>query len=211
MMDTRPLASTYWVRHFAEMMLAMMVGMAILTYPVGALAGVLGYRDLNSELPAVATLVMAFEMTLPMVLWMGYRGHGRRGIVEMSAAMVVPAIVLVAVAEIGLIGTSGMVSTYHVAMLAAMVALLLYRRAEYSGQMSATSIVSRPPAPVTPAPNDASGPLPDRTLSSPSRASPAQDRSLALGPTPSAECHGRDLRRDSSERDDEDRRGLRPG
>lgn len=123
------------VRHFAEMIIAMMIGMVILSVPVGAVGGALGYRDLNAQLPVVATLVMAFEMTVPMALWMRYRGHQRRSVLEMSAVMTAPAIALVGAAQVGIIGSVGLVSTYHVAMLAAMVGYMLYRRAEYSGAL----------------------------------------------------------------------------
>lgn len=125
-----------WVRPLVEMVLVMMIGMTMLAVPVTAVADTLGYRDLAAHLPAVATLMMAFEMTVPMAIWMGYRGHRGRGIIEMSAAMIVPAIVLVVAAGVGLTGTSGMRTTYHVAMLAATVGLMLYRRAEYSGGIS---------------------------------------------------------------------------
>jgi hypothetical protein len=107
--------------------------MAVLAHPVGALAGALGYPDLNASLPVVATLAMTLEMTVPMAMWMGYRGHRRRGILEMSAVMIVPALVLAAAAQAGIIGTTGLLSTYHVVMVAAMVGLMLVRRSDYSG------------------------------------------------------------------------------
>lgn len=149
---------SHWVRHLVEMMLAMMVGMAILAYPVSLLAGILGYRDLTAELPGVAALVMAFEMTLPMALWMGYRGHARRGILEMSAGMVTPAIVLVVAAEVGLIAPSVLSSTYHVAMLATMVGLMLYRRADYSGPVSGAAAIPPMSTLAEPGPSEVSGP-----------------------------------------------------
>jgi len=121
-----------WAHHLVEMILVMMIGMMILSLPVSAVAGALGYRDLSVQQPSLATLVMALQMTVPMALWMGYRGHHRRGVLEMSAVMIVPAIVLVAAAQVGLIASPGLVSTYHVTMLASMVGLMVLRRAEYS-------------------------------------------------------------------------------
>lgn len=53
------------------------------------------------------------------------RGHHRRGVLEMSAVMVGPAIGLLVAAQAGLIGDPGMVSTYHVVMLVTMVGYML--------------------------------------------------------------------------------------
>jgi hypothetical protein len=44
----------------------------------------------------LATLVMAFSMTAPMVAWMRHRHHPWNACLEMTAAMVAPAIPLCA-------------------------------------------------------------------------------------------------------------------
>jgi hypothetical protein len=61
------------VRHGAEMLVAMLAGMALL----GPLW--------TPERVELAALWMAVSMSVPMALWMSYRGHGR--IVEMCAAI----------------------------------------------------------------------------------------------------------------------------
>lgn len=99
---------------------------------------------------------MAVEMTLPMAIWMAYRGYHRRGVLEMSAAAIVPAIVFVLAAEVGLIGAAGIAPIYHIAMPSAMIGLMLFRRAEYSGGMSPASANQPTPTPAVLGPNDAS-------------------------------------------------------
>lgn len=120
-------------RHLAEMVVVMMAGMMVLSAPVAAIARALGYPDLGTTMPAAATLVMAAEMTVPMALWMAFRGHHRRGVIEMSAVMAVPAIVLVAAGTAGLMTPLGSESAYHPAMLVAMVAYVLLRRDATAG------------------------------------------------------------------------------
>ena len=75
-------------------------------------------------------------MAVPMALWMDYRGHPRRGVLEMAAAMVLPAIVVLGVGAMGLVDRLDLASTYHPWMYIAMVGLMVYRRSEYAGGMS---------------------------------------------------------------------------
>ncbi len=127
-----PSAWESWARHLVEMVVVMMLGMMVLSYPVTAIAGALGYRDLASSMPGVAILLMAAEMTLPMALWMAYRGHRRRAVAEMSAVMAAPAAALAAATALGLALGTALVPMYHAAMMVAMVGFMLFRRDEYS-------------------------------------------------------------------------------
>jgi hypothetical protein len=65
---------------------------------------------------------------------MAFRGHGRRANVEMAASMLVPAAAVVALLETHALAYSGAVMVVeHVVMLAAMLAAMLLRPAEYTG------------------------------------------------------------------------------
>src|SRR5512144_3274154 len=79
-----------FLRHLGEMVVAMWVGMllgSILWMPIlGALG--LSASEARLRYPELYVLVMAFNMTVPMVAWMRHRGHGWRSCYEMSAAMV---------------------------------------------------------------------------------------------------------------------------
>jgi hypothetical protein len=85
---SRPgLRSQIWqfARHFLEMCVAMCVGGGILNGLV-FVAGpaLLGYPDLRQQSPELALLVTAFDVTLPMALWMRFRGMAWRPTLEMS-------------------------------------------------------------------------------------------------------------------------------
>src|SRR5690349_12334985 len=58
-----------FLRHFGEMVLAMVLGMAVLDVVNGALLVPLGFVYLSSS-PEVSALAMAVAMTVPMVAWM---------------------------------------------------------------------------------------------------------------------------------------------
>jgi hypothetical protein len=73
-------------------------------------------------------------MTVPMVAWMRYRGHGWPASAEMSASMFIPAFATIALLWGGLVEDIGaLMLIEHVAMLPAMLVAMLLRREEYSG------------------------------------------------------------------------------
>lgn len=119
------------VRHYVEMVLAMFVGMAVLGLPLYAVGS--GWHELAIEAPAIGFLGMATAMTVPMVGWMAYRGHGRRANAEMSMAMFIPTFAVIGLVWAGLITDTGVLMTIeHVAMFAAMAGAMLLRPAEYA-------------------------------------------------------------------------------
>ncbi len=83
----------HFIRHFLEMVIAMVAGMMILG-PIRALIiAPLGWSDLFDR-PELHALAMAADMTIAMSLWMRYRKHSWISIAEMATAMVLPFIVL---------------------------------------------------------------------------------------------------------------------
>jgi fructose-specific phosphotransferase system IIC component len=122
-----------FVSHALEMVLAMIVGMLVLGVPVGIVARLLGVHDLYHDQAVVGAVVMAAEMTLPMAWWMDRRGHDRRMIVEMSAAMTIPAVALVTGAVLGVIDGAVIMTWQDPLMYVAMLAAMLWRWSAYSG------------------------------------------------------------------------------
>ena len=121
-----------WLRfllHFGEMVLAMMLGMYLLDMPSRAVISALGHSTSD---PVTSALVMTFNMTVPMVLWMRVRGHSWERSGEMGFAMLVPSIAIVALAILGVISRDGLAGTVMYPMIPAMLALMLYRRSEYA-------------------------------------------------------------------------------
>ena len=122
--------SSMWrplVRHYVEMVIAMLVGM----FALGALRAALGLTVPFEESPGRWYVLMALDMSIGMAAWMRYRGHGWAGTLEMCAAMFVP-IVLLPLVRAGLMGAMTFMMTAHVVMPIAMLVVLLRRRHEYA-------------------------------------------------------------------------------
>jgi hypothetical protein len=130
-------ASTrHFIRHYAEMLGAMFLGMGVLFVPaVAGLAAVgMSRSELETDAPALLLLLMAPTMTAPMVAWMRYRGHGWPASADMAAAMFAPTFGLIALLWSGLVEDIGsLFAIEHVVMLPAMLAVMLLRRDEYTG------------------------------------------------------------------------------
>jgi|tagenome__1003787_1003787.scaffolds.fasta_scaffold20641064_3 hypothetical protein len=114
-----------FIRHYIEMVIAMLVGMAVLGAPAGL---VVDYHATAQMLGA-----MAITMTVPMAAWMRYRGHGWAPTAEMSAAMILPALGVMGLFTADLVTDVGaLMLLEHVVMLAAMLGAMLLRRDEYT-------------------------------------------------------------------------------
>ena len=134
----------HFARHYGEMVLAMLLGMAVLWMPAKLTLGAFGMssQELN-ESAAAMLLVMATTMTVPMVAWMRYRGHGWPASLEMSASMYLPTFAALALLGAGLVEDLGALMTLeHVAMLLSMLAAMLLRRDEYSGHAHAHEVIA---------------------------------------------------------------------
>ena len=127
---TRDTARNF-VRHYLEMVAAMIVGMVALG-PLWTLAlNAAGAPELLDR-PELGAVVMATNMTIAMSAWMRYRGHRWAATAEMAAAMYLPFIVLFLPLQLGLLSPTGLVVAGHVLMLVGMAAVMLLRPAEYA-------------------------------------------------------------------------------
>jgi hypothetical protein len=116
-----------FIRHYLEMVVAMVVGMEVLSIPLDAVYDV-------SDRPALMLTEMAVTMTLPMVAWMRFRGHGWRASNEMAASMLLPAAGTLALLASGLVSDTGtLLLLEHAVMLPSMLVAMLLRRDEYTG------------------------------------------------------------------------------
>ena len=82
---------------------------------------------------------MAFNMTLPMVVWMRHRRHEWRACVEMAAAMFGLAAVLLALFWLGAASAHVVLPLEMALMLPAMIAVMALRFDEYAGPHGSTS------------------------------------------------------------------------
>ena len=125
--------SFHFIRHYVEMVVAMFAGMLVLGGAAVVLLG-LDTGSLYDDAPAVGLTGMALTMTIPMVAWMRYRGHGWPASWEMTASMFVPTLVAIALLWSGALesGHTAM-GIQHVIMFPAMLAVMFLRLDEYTG------------------------------------------------------------------------------
>ena len=139
-------AMKHFIRHYVEMAAAMFLGMAILGVHAGWAMGAMGidWNAITDDAPALMFVGMATTMTVPMVAWMMYRGHGRRANSEMAAAMFVPTFAVIGLLWADLLTDLGaLMLIEHVAMLLAMAGAMLLRPAEYTGGAHAVTHVEQ--------------------------------------------------------------------
>jgi hypothetical protein len=144
-MDTEPVlgqarGTGRFIRHFIEMIVVMMLGMCALGGAFAALHNVLfgsGFADAWRDHVGLAAFAMAFNMTVPMVLWMRYRGHSWERGGEMAIAMILPALPLLMLYTVGVIPARGVLGLQMMLMIPAMLAAMLHRKHEYSAPHTA--------------------------------------------------------------------------
>ena len=116
----------HFLRHLFEMLLAMMLGMfaggAVFVAATGN-----STQDAIENHAVAFVSVMALAMTAPMVAWMRHRHHSWNVCLEMSVAMVAPAIALCVLRMADVI-SGGICGAYCGLSLVAMVALMLWAR-----------------------------------------------------------------------------------
>ena len=124
----------HFFRHFGEMFVAMMVGMMVLGGLDGMILSAAGtsVRNVKDSAPEAFALVMALNMTIGMTLWMRYRRHSWAMCGEMAGAMFLPAIAALVLFWCAVIHTRAVGGVEMAAMVPAMLAVMLFRRSEYS-------------------------------------------------------------------------------
>jgi hypothetical protein len=125
----------HFLLHYGEMCLPMCIGFAVGDLVYFWAAGLFGYSEPFSELPVLSVLVVTFSMTAPMTAWMLYRGMPPRATAEMSAAMPVLAIVLLAFGWLGLVPMSDLALLEHGLMMPVMLIPMFFRLDLYTGHM----------------------------------------------------------------------------
>ncbi len=128
-------STRHFIRHYVEMLVAMFLGMVVLGAPALLALGAAGVSsaELRGDAPALLLLGMGVTMTVPMVAWMRYRGHGWRVSNEMAAAMMIPTAGVIGLLGAGVVGDIGtLLMIEHVVMFPAMLVAMLLRREEYS-------------------------------------------------------------------------------
>ena len=114
-----------FIRHYIEMLVAMLVGMAVIGIPLLAL----------TESTELDLLAMAFSMSVLMVAWMRHRGHGWTPAAEMTASMFLPSFAAIGLLWGGVVeDRHSLMMIQHIAMFPLMLGAMLLRPREYSGR-----------------------------------------------------------------------------
>ena len=116
---TRARTALRFAGHYLEMVVAMMIGMAVLA-PVWRLA----WPGL-ADRPDLETIVMAFDMTIAMAAWMRLRRHPWPHITRMCLAMDLGFVLVLPAYWAGLLGAEAMMSLGHGLMLVLMLVAML--------------------------------------------------------------------------------------
>ena len=120
------------IRHFVEMVVAMLVGMAVLGMAAAVICTALGHAGFLTHHAGLRGFVMALNMTIGMAVWMRYRGHGWAAIGDMGAAMFLPYMLFLGPYWASAISAGVLLVGMHVLMLPAMMVAMLHRRDDYA-------------------------------------------------------------------------------
>ena len=136
-----------FLRHLAEMIIAMMLGMCILGMAFRGIHTALfggGFDAAWRQHTELAVFAMTFNMTLPMVLWMHHRGHTWERCGEMAGAMFLLALVVLVPSWAGAISSTVVLPLEMALMVPAMVGVMALRYDEYATHVPAHSRGSNP-------------------------------------------------------------------
>jgi len=125
-----------FLRHLVEMVLAMFVGMIGFGFAAGVLAGVAGssLEAVRVSQPELFMLGMGSAMSVTMVAWMRHRDHGWHDCWEMTAAMFVPAVGVLACYRAGAIPADPVCPIACALMIPAMAGAMFCRLDVYTAR-----------------------------------------------------------------------------
>ena len=126
-----------FLRHLGEMTLAMFGGMAAFALALALVSGVAGssLESVRVTQPELFMLGMGSAMSVTMVSWMRHRGHAWRAGWEMTAAMFVPIVGVLACYWAGGITADPVCPLSCVLMIPAMAAVMAFRPDVYTAQV----------------------------------------------------------------------------
>jgi len=119
--------------HLLEMCMAMCVGAAALSLLFFGAASLLGYTDLLQTAPELVVLVIALNLSVPMLAWMRYRGMSWQPTLEMAGSTMVVGLALIAAYWLDLVARNSLVEIQTGLACPVMVAVMLVRFRLYSG------------------------------------------------------------------------------
>lgn len=119
--------------HFAEMCAVMCLGAFALSVLFFGAASRLGYTDMFERYPELSVLVLAINLSLPMAVWMWFRGMDWRPTLEMSGSTMLVGLFLIVAYRLDLIAASNPLNVQTSLACPLMLAVMLTRFRRYSG------------------------------------------------------------------------------
>jgi hypothetical protein len=120
-----------FARHFGEMVLAMLLGMLVLG-GLAELVFAMSGSSLSHQPGGTQVMLMGFNMTVPMVLWMRHRGHAVARNVETAMSMIMPSVAAAGLAWAGVLASGAALGVQHAVMIPAMLGVMLWRYEDYA-------------------------------------------------------------------------------
>jgi hypothetical protein len=119
--------------HLAEMCAVMCAGAIVLSVGFFGAAALFGYSELPDRAPALSVFVIAVNLSLPMAVWMRFRGMQWRPTLEMAGSTMVVGLALIAAYWIGLLARDSLIEIQTSLACPVMVAVMLARFPLYAG------------------------------------------------------------------------------
>jgi len=118
--------------HFVEMCGVMCLGAITLNVAFFGVAALLGYTDLPQRLPELSALFVAFSLSMPMAVWMRFRGVAWRPTLEMSGSTMAVGLLLVIGYWFGGVPEESLISVQASLACPLMLVVMLFRFRLYS-------------------------------------------------------------------------------
>ena len=118
--------------HLLEMLIAMQVGMGFFHLMLGLIRIYSSSRAFESG-TTLHAITMTVFMTIPMVAWMIFRGHGWRHCIEMVVAMIAPVALIGLLCQLGVDESLPWLAGLSTPlMFLGMILAMVYRRDHYT-------------------------------------------------------------------------------
>lgn len=121
-----------FIRHAFEMCLVMCIGAVTLNLLIWGGAALLGFTDLTQRFPELSAFVVTLTLSLPMIAWMRFRGHGSRHTAEMVGPTVVTGVLLIGLYWLGAVAQDDLIQWQLRLACPVMIVVMLLRFSFYS-------------------------------------------------------------------------------
>ena len=125
--------------HLAEMCMVMCGGAFVLSVLFFGGAALLGYDDLPRTAPELSVLVIAVNLSVPMLVWMRYRGMDWQPTLEMSGSTMAVGLLLIAAYWTDVVARDSLVEIQTSLACPVMIVAMLLRFRLYSAGHSGHS------------------------------------------------------------------------